>query len=324
MPLRCLFRREYDPSRLLADHPPVLEHPNKRRVFELACPPGAMFAGTVTLTRWGPARLPSQVPPSGCAAEVAAGYYDYAGDPDGVWHVNFADPHLFIAYGSGLLAQDELQAAEHPLLGSLREALLAEGRPALTVENGEPTPVLVSGVERRCVLDTSPDPPAGRPQGLYGREFSRASAGTIKDAIRILRPPTRSHLVSMAAPACGYGSYRREEIERIVVTAVTGFSAAVVESRRMWPGRAVEIRTGFWGCGAFGGNRRAMVLLQTLAARLARVDRLRFYAADPAGIADVRAGWADLDRVLEGSGTLAALLDRIEDLQYLWGESDGN
>jgi hypothetical protein len=40
-----------------------------------------------------------------------------------VWHVNFADPQLFVAYGSQLLAQDELQAAEHPLLGSIREAL---------------------------------------------------------------------------------------------------------------------------------------------------------------------------------------------------------
>jgi len=36
------------------------------------------------------------------------------------WYVNFADPRLFTAYGSGLFAQDEIQAAEHPILGHLR------------------------------------------------------------------------------------------------------------------------------------------------------------------------------------------------------------
>ena len=54
---------------------------------------------------------------------VAGGYYEYDG-ADGIWHVNFADPQLFVAYGSGLLAQDELQAAEHPMLGSVREKAL--------------------------------------------------------------------------------------------------------------------------------------------------------------------------------------------------------
>ncbi len=33
------------------------------------------------------------------------------------WHVNFADRHLFVAYGSPLMAQDEIQCMEHPVLG---------------------------------------------------------------------------------------------------------------------------------------------------------------------------------------------------------------
>jgi endo-1,4-beta-mannosidase len=66
------------------------------------------------------------------------------------WHVNFADPHLFTAYGTSLFTQDEMQVAEHPILGSLREAILSRGLPALTVEDGSPTPVLVAGAERRC------------------------------------------------------------------------------------------------------------------------------------------------------------------------------
>jgi hypothetical protein len=45
-------------------------------------------------------------------------------------HVNFADAHLFFGYGSALMAQDELQAAEMPVLCSIREFLLARQRAA--------------------------------------------------------------------------------------------------------------------------------------------------------------------------------------------------
>ncbi len=56
--------------------------------------------------------------------EVREGVYDYA-SATGVagaveWHVNFADPRLFTAYGTGFFAQDEMQVAEHPGLGALR------------------------------------------------------------------------------------------------------------------------------------------------------------------------------------------------------------
>ena len=60
------------------------------------------------------------------------------------WHPNFADRKLFGFYGGNLLAQDELQVLEHPILGSLREALverkkisLPDGAKALTFESAE-------------------------------------------------------------------------------------------------------------------------------------------------------------------------------------------
>ena len=60
------------------------------------------------------------------------------------WHPNFADKHLFGFYGGNLLAQDELQVLEHPILGSLRELLvnrrhfsLPDGAKALTFESKE-------------------------------------------------------------------------------------------------------------------------------------------------------------------------------------------
>jgi hypothetical protein len=296
-------------------------------IFDLACPRGAVHSGRIELTRWRAAPLPTHVELAATEIAVVPGYYDYDGPEAGVWHVNFADPQLFVAYGSALLAQDELQAVEHPLLGCLREALLAEGQPALTEENLEPTPILVTGVERRCTLDTAPNFDAGRLYGLYGNRFAAAKVDVVRAAVRVHHSPRRSNLIAMAAPGGGRGSYFPKQIERILVTAYTAFSAAIAESRRCWPGFAVEVRTGFWGCGAFGGNRHAMTLLQLLAARLAGVDRVRFYTSDAAGEDDSRRGAADLSDVL-GAGTagepIAALLERINDLDYEWGQSDGN
>lgn len=321
--LTCLLRRRHEPADLLASHPPHLRHPHKRLVFDLACPPGARHTGPIELTRWAAAPLPATLALAPTDIATVPGHYDYE-TRDALWHVNFADPLLFVGYGSRLLAQDELQAAEHPLLGSLREALLAEGEEALTEQDGAPTPVLVAGVERRCAIATAPDLDAGRPYGLYGNRFAAAPAEIVRAAVRVIDPPTRTNLIAMAAPGGGRGRYRPDELAGVLVTAYTGFAAAVAESHRLWPGAPVEARTGFWGCGAFGGNRRAMTLLQLLAARLAGVDRLRFYVFDHAGEAAFRAGAADLARVLGGGETVAGVIDRVAELGYEWGVSDGN
>ena len=52
------------------------------------------------------------------------------------WHVNFADPLLFGAYGTAFFAQDEIQVAEHPALAALHEVLAALELPFLTVVDG--------------------------------------------------------------------------------------------------------------------------------------------------------------------------------------------
>ena len=312
-----LLRREYDPATLLAAHPPKLKHPLKRLVFDACCPPSATHRGPIVVTRWSAEALPERV--ALAATEVAAlpGYYEYEDSPN-IWHVNFADPQLFVAYGSALLAQDELQAAEIPLLGSIREALLAEKQPPLTEENLRPTPVLVANVERCCTIATNIDLEAGRPFGLYGNRFASAPPEVVRAALTIHEPPTRTNLVCIAAPGGGRGAYFRADLEKILVTAYTGFRAAVAETTG-----PAEIRTGFWGCGAFGGNRHAMTLLQLLAARMAGVARVRFYVFDDRGAADFRQGAADLERVL-GVERTDALLERIADLDYEWGTSDGN
>src|SRR5690349_20415929 len=116
--MQPILRRECTPATLLSLYPPQLRHPNKQIVFDLACSPDSIHKGTIELTRWTAAPLPET-----CALALTEiigvpDVYDY-GDEPGVWHVNFADPELFVAYGSRLLAQDELQCAEHPALCSI-------------------------------------------------------------------------------------------------------------------------------------------------------------------------------------------------------------
>jgi len=317
--MRCLLRRDYDAATLVREHPPKLSSPHKRLVYAMCS--GASTTGALTVTRWAAEPLPATAELAPTELVPLPGHFDYADVHEGVWHVNFADPELFFAYGSSLLAQDELQCAEHPVLGSIREALLAEHQPAMTENDrdGAPTPVLVANVERRCAIDTAPNAACGRPQGLYGNRFAATDLELVRGAIHVMRPPTRSNLIAMAAPT-GAGTYTRTQIEHVVTTAYTAFRAAIEESNV-----PVEVCTGFWGCGAFGGNRELMTLLQILAARLAGVARLRFYVFDDAGRANFDAGLRGLDGVLRTSDEpLPQVLDRIADLDYRWGASDGN
>jgi hypothetical protein len=314
--MKCFFRRAYAAAALPKQFPPQLRDPNKQLAFELAMQ-GAPPVGEIAVTRWHPAALPADVPEGRGEEVVLAGYYDYPATTAAAWHVNFADPNLFVAYGSGLLAQDELQCVEHPALGSIREALEHENLAAWTEEDLGPTPVLVANVERRCTLETAAS--LARPFGLYGNQFARADASTIRGALVRHEPPQRSNLIAIAAPV-GSGRYTSAQISRVIVTAYTGFAAAVHESG---PDAEVELCTGFWGCGAFGGNRELMTALQLFAARLAGVPRVKFYAFDDAGRADFLRGQAALGRALAGTTRVAEVIDRIDAAGYVWGVGNG-
>jgi len=243
------------------------------------------------------------------------------------WHVNFADPHLFVAYGSSLFAQDEMQVTEHPALGALKEALDAQGQHAVTVENGRPTPVLVMGAERRCRVATDCSPAEGRPQGLYGNEFARAEADTLRRAITRIEPPTITNLIAMAAPSGGYGRYGISDMETVLATAFTGFRAAVLESMRQRGVTCpVGVHTGFWGCGAFGGHRVLMATLQMLAAEMAGLERLVFHTFDTPGTKALDAARVLIERILASASVIVTreLIRRVAAMGFEWGVSDGN
>jgi poly(ADP-ribose)glycohydrolase PARG len=327
-----LQRRTYVAAELMRRHPAVLRNENKQVLFAIACPAGAAHSGRLEYSRWPEIPLP---PPRAVGQVGAAdlvvvrdGYYDYRPIPDlgvGVeWHVNFADPDLFYAYGSALFAQDEIQVAEHPVLGSLREALVAEGQPTTTIANGRPTPVLVMGAERRVRIQTAPGAGSGGPSWLYGMAFARASADAVREATTRIDPPTISNIIAIVAPYGGRGRYQRDQIGLAISTAYSGFRAAVLESRRTaGPDAMVAIHSGFWGCGAFGGNRVMMTLLQLLAADMAGVARLVLHVGDPSGRANVERALA-LAPDLATATSATELVARVEALGLVWGVSDGN
>ena len=327
-----LHRRTYQAAALVRQHPAVLRNENKQLLYRIACPPDAVHAGKLEYSRWP--ELPMPAPRAIDAADAARlvvvrdGYYDYRPvlDPDiGVeWHVNFADPNLFYAYGWVLFAQDEIQVAEHPVLGSLREAIVAEGRPTTTIENGRPTPVLVMGPERRLSIRTAPEAEGGGPSWLYGMAFAAAAADTIREATTRIDPPTISNILAIVAPYGGRGRYQREQIGLALATAYTGFRAAVLESSRSGVTDAqVAIHSGFWGCGAFGGNRVMMTLLQVLAAGMAGVARLVLHVGGPGGRTSVERALA-LVPDLATAASATELIARVEALGLAWGVSDGN
>lgn len=330
----------YEAQGLMRRHPPRPKNDNKRVLFGISCPPGAKHGGAVRCGRWAEMPLPEQVRPAGAAHfEVRDGFYNYVA-PGGVdpawkgteWHVHFADPELFALYGTAVFVQDEWQVVEHPALAALKEARDAFGTPMRTTERGRPTPILIGGVERRIRFATDPNAAEGRPDGLYGENFSHAPEEAIRRATTVIDPPTTTNFIAISAPRGGRGRYRAAEIDLALVTAFTGFREAVVVSRSGWPGvppcSRVIVRTGFWGCGVFGGNRVMMTLLQALAAQMAGVERIVFHVGDAAGREPVERARAILRDELAADRAAASiatpeLIRRLESLGLEWGSGDG-
>jgi hypothetical protein len=101
---------------------------------------------------------------------------------------------------------------------------------------------------------------------------------------------------------------------------VAGFAAA-----RLGAGAEVTMHAGFWGCGAFGGNRVLMTALQVVAARLAEVARLVYWTgANPSDELAFSQGCDRADRLLDGARSATAIVERAAAGGYRWGVSDGS
>ena len=327
--IKLLQRSTFEADRIVAQFPPRFTDTNKKLVYGISCPEGCKHSGTITFSRWEMAMMPSGIErlEGGARIRCCAGYFDYESrEPENIlWTLNFANYNLFSAYSGSLFAQDEMQVTEHPALASLRSALQEKGIPTLCVEGSTPTPVLIHGVERRCIVHTEPNSSLGRPSGLYGNNFANAAVEAIRQATEPLEPPTISNILAMEAPSYGYGQYTREVLMYVFKTAATGFSAAVAESNRLgFQAENVEIHTGYWGCGAYGGNRVLMLLLQMIAAVHSNVGNLYFYLGDCTE-QDYRRAEGILEEILPTcvKRSLDDVIGEIESMEFVWGISNG-
>ena len=149
----------------------------------------------------------------------------------------------------------------------------------------------------------------------------------IERATTRIDPPTITNLIAMAAPAGGRGRYGIDEIEHVLRTAYTAFRAAVLESARSRGAEGpVVVHTGFWGCGAFGGNRVLMTALQILAAEMAGLERVVFHTGDASGAAaiDDAKRLFEADLITGSPMAVGELFQRIDAAGFEWGVSDGN
>ena len=185
-------------------------------------------------------------------------------------------------------------------------------------ERGNPTPVTISGVQRRCAIDTLPNPDAGRHEGLYGNAFARAPKEHIIAATKALMPPTISNILAMAAPACGFGDYTEQEFACILNAAFTGFSAERQESRRIAGASSrTVIHTGFLGCGAFGGDRSLMTILQAVAGDLAGVD-IVFWAFDKPGLQTAHDAYQLHLRLRDDTASVSQVINELLRSRFRW------
>jgi hypothetical protein len=132
----------------------------------------------------------------------------------------------------------------------------------------------------------------------------------------------------MEAP-CGKGAYSRADMVHILRTALAAFRAAVTESDSAQEGEepAVIMHTGFWGCGAYGGNRVLMALLQIIAAHAAGIDQLVFHTVSAEGLEPLNEAHRKFEMDVFPLGpTLASdvLVLALLEMGFAWGESDGN
>jgi hypothetical protein len=315
--------KSYDAATLAKDFPPVLKTGNLKIVYDIAKAEKA--TGTVVYSRWATMALPGKMPEGKLAVEARADFFTYDSPAKNSveWHLNFANVDLFAYYGSGLFAQDEMQVAEHPTLASLREALLRDKLSTLTAEGEKPTPILIRGVQRRVRIATDANAGEGRPNGLYGNNFGYGSADAVRRAALAIDPPTTSNIIAIEAPSYGTGEYTAEQIRFVLSTAYTGFRAARLESEGE-PRPKVVIHTGFWGCGAYGGNRVLMASLQLLASRMAEVDQVVFHAGDEKGVGQFKEAEALVGELGAKTASVDEIVTRLMDKKFRWGVSDGN
>ena len=169
----------FDNATLFRDFPNTPYNANKKLVLSIAVPDAYEHSGNLTVSAWQPgATLEPIAITAATVIEEHTGIYPYADTPasrnGAEWCVNFADRWLFNYVEGNLLAQDELQIAEHPVSSCLRHAMADSAIAPMTRDRSKhdaPRPLLIHGILRHVHLDTT--------TGLYGNTFAYAPADDV-------------------------------------------------------------------------------------------------------------------------------------------------
>lgn len=321
------FKIEVESNNLVKNFSTNWYHKHKQKLYQLTQLESNPPKDKIIVSKYKKISLPSKVISMKIAVKVVNHMFDYKGVENSYkqWHINFADEILFNHYGSSLMAQDELQVAEHPLLANVSEMLYelskkdSKFKPITKDYDIVPniaTPILIEGVERRIAINTSPN--KNNPDGIYGNNFSIVSWEEIKSVTTVLKKPLKSNIIAMEAYPGSTGEYTIEQINDIFLTAYTAFSAAKSQT----DGK-IEIHTGDWGTGAYGGNKIITAFLQLLAATVAQIDLLVFHTLDKSSFEKTLFLY---DEIFFKNNTieLKNIFNTLLEMKYKWGESDGN
>ena len=86
------------------------------------------------------------------------------------------------------------------------------------------------------------------------------------------------------------------------------------------------IHSGWFGCGAYGGNRILMAILQIIAAKMSGIDKLILHTVTSKFRHDIEAVEDCLKNIFNDNRTSLSmddLIDRIVNEKFQWGSSNG-
>ena len=227
--------------------------------------------------------------------QIKEGAFSY---PGGIhdWTANFGDERIFFGSVTGLLAQDELQALEHPALSHVYTAI--QNHPTFGRLDLDGSALLVEGARRYGELK--------HVEELYGNAFAKAPLPTI--TVHGYEEPKENNLFVFVAPRIpSYKAgqpYRYEDLRALFDNAYTAFSAIVKRDAD------AVIHTGNWGCGAFGNDPKTVALIQFAAAKMAGVRNICYYPLEKKG--PLNAGLKLFHEIHPKQGTREEFLRDVE------------
>jgi hypothetical protein len=170
---------------------------------------------------------------------------------------------------------------------------------------------------------------------IIGNNFSSSSKSTVLKSYKYFPQPQTINIIAIEAPKYGQGTYTRQQINYILQACYTAYSAAKTLANvtyRLKYGRIsntqlkTHIHTGWFGCGAYGGNRSIMIILQIVAAKMAGIDEVIFHTVTDSCQQEKRVANVWLKNMFDSGQDQLSINEVIEKIameNFQWGQSNG-